>query len=75
MHPVWFAVLAVFVYRLLVSYQTLPREYVLGGTLLFAVGYGLMKEFCQSFVPGRDAALSDVALDGLGAIMMTSARH
>lgn len=68
-HPVEFAVLAALVYRLLASYQTLPWRYALGGTLLFAVGYGLVGEFYQSFVPGRDASLSDVALDWLGAAL------
>ena len=36
--------------------------------VLFAVAYGLTDEFHQSFVPGRDPALFDIAMDAIGAI-------
>jgi VanZ family protein len=36
--------------------------------VLFAVTYGLSDEFHQSFVPGRDPALFDIAMDAIGAI-------
>jgi len=32
-----------------------------------AVAYGLTDEWHQSFVPGRDASLLDIAVDGIGA--------
>ncbi|MGE5197037.1 MAG: VanZ family protein [Deltaproteobacteria bacterium] len=38
-------------------------------TVIFCTVYGLCDEFHQSFVPGRDASLFDVAIDLLGAFM------
>ncbi len=35
--------------------------------LLGAVIYGLSDEWHQSFVPGRDASVFDLAIDGIGA--------
>jgi len=36
--------------------------------LVAAVAYGLTDEWHQSFVPGRDASLLDIAVDGIGAL-------
>ena len=68
-HPVEFGVLAILVYRLLGSYSSIRWRYVLVGSLLFAIGYGLLDEFHQSFVPGRSSTLADVGLDALGALV------
>jgi VanZ family protein len=40
---------------------------------VFAVVYGVTDEFHQSFVPGRDAALFDLAIDALGAFAALAA--
>ena len=56
-HPVEFGVLAILVYRLLGSYSSIRWRYVLVGSLLFAIGYGLLDEFHQSFVPGRSSTI------------------
>ena len=68
-HMAQFGVLAALAYRLLASYQTLPRMWTLGGALLFAVCYGVTDEFHQMFVPGRSATLGDLALDTIGAAL------
>jgi VanZ family protein len=41
--------------------------------VLFAVLYGLSDEFHQSFVPRRDPALFDIAIDAIGAITALAA--
>ena len=68
-HIVQYGALAALAYRLLASYQTLPRMWTLGGALLFAVCYGVTDEFHQMFVPGRSATLGDLALDTIGAAL------
>ena len=68
-HMAQFGVLAALAYRLLASYQTLPRMWTLGGALVFAVCYGVTDEFHQMFVPGRSATLGDLALDTIGAAL------
>lgn len=68
-HMAQFGVLAALAYRLLASYETLPRMWTLGGALLFAVCYGVTDEFHQMFVPGRSATLGDLALDTIGAAL------
>ncbi len=37
--------------------------------VLFAAGYGILDEFHQSFVPGRDASVFDWLADLTGAVM------
>lgn len=68
-HIVQYGMLAALAYRLLASYQTLPRMWTLGGALIFAVCYGVTDEFHQMFVPGRSATLGDLALDTIGAAL------
>lgn len=68
-HIAQYGMLAALAYRLLASYQTLPRMRALGGALLFAVCYGVTDEFHQMFVPGRSATLGDLALDTIGAAL------
>lgn len=42
-------------------------------TLMLAVLYGISDELHQSFVPGRQPAAADVAVDGLGAALALGA--
>ena len=65
-HPVEFGVLAALLYRLLNSFKPLSLRYIIAGSLVLAIGYGLLDEFHQSFVPGRSSSLRDVAHDALG---------
>jgi len=37
--------------------------------LIFGIVYGIIDEFHQRFVPGRQAALFDVSVDGLGSFI------
>ncbi len=37
--------------------------------VMLTVGYGVLDEWHQAFVPGRYASLTDVALDGTGAVL------
>lgn len=51
-----------------------PRStWLLVGAVGFSLLYGVSDEFHQSFVPGREASLRDVAFDGLGALVAASA--
>ncbi|MBI5947884.1 MAG: VanZ family protein [Chloroflexi bacterium] len=45
------------------------RMALLAACWAFAVLYGISDEWHQSFVPGRDAAILDVALDAVGAAL------
>ena len=66
-HVFEYAVLAFLSYRFFVSIY--PREtWVRIATLVMAFGlaYGALDEFHQSFIFGRGARLTDVAIDGLG---------
>ena len=45
------------------------NKYVFLISFLLAGVYGITDEIHQSFVPGRDAALADVAADFVGSIM------
>lgn len=68
-HPLEFGVLAILAYRLLASYRRVSRRYALLGAFGFAIAYGALDEFHQSFVPGRSATLADLGLDALGALL------
>ena len=41
----------------------------LAATLAFGVGYGLLDELHQSFVPGRDSSLRDAAVDAAATVL------
>ncbi|MCH8826080.1 MAG: VanZ family protein [Chloroflexi bacterium] len=68
-HTFEFGVLAVLVYRLLLSIQALRIRSVLLITLAWAVAFGILDEIHQSFVAGRHSSLSDVGLDSAGAFI------
>lgn len=65
-HLVAYAMLAVLLAIGLVRVvQSLQWRMVIA--FLISVAYGISDEFHQSFVPGRDASLMDVATDAIGA--------
>ena len=68
-----FAVLSLLSYRLAPFYLRWPYQYLTLLVLLLAVGYGLLDELHQSYVPGRDASLYDVLADVSGAALALSA--
>lgn len=67
-HTIEFAILTILVYRLLASRPAIRWRYVIAGSLTFAIGYGILDEFHQSFVPGRSSTLADVGLDIIGVL-------
>lgn len=65
-HLVAFGVLAALLYLGLASW--LPGTGLRAAVaFVMTVLYGVSDEFHQSFVPGRDASLFDVVVDGIGA--------
>ena len=68
-HPTEFGILAILVYRLLVSYPAVPVRLAVMATVVWTVVYGLLDELHQSFVAGRSSTLSDVGLDTGGAVI------
>ena len=69
LHFAAYAVMGVLFYR---AYQTLPLKnnirLLMLLSIISAALYGLSDEVHQSFVPARDAQLSDVMADVLGAV-------
>lgn len=45
------------------------RAAIILPAVLIATAYGLTDEFHQSFIPGRMASWSDIAADGVGALV------
>lgn len=68
-HTFEFGVMAVLVYRLLRSYEVRAAPYLWAGVLAITALYGASDELHQSFVPGRDPSLLDVASDAAGAVI------
>jgi len=57
------------IYAFTAQYRRSARGLVAGVSLLICLFYGISDEFHQSFVPGRDPSVSDVAADFLGALL------
>lgn len=43
--------------------------YLFGGAFLVTVGFGIVDEWYQSFIPGRFASIGDILVDALGAVL------
>lgn len=69
-HLLIYAVLGFFVKRALTGsgISGSPVKLIVA-TVIFAVAYGIIDEFHQSFVPGRAATVSDVFIDGAGSLI------
>lgn len=68
LHVPVFAVLA-WLWQRALSKSTARLWSVDALAVVLTVAYGFVDEWHQSFVPGRYASLTDVALDGLGALI------
>lgn len=67
-HFIAYGLLAIFVVRALQFEirNSLNRAMI---AFLFTLVYGMSDEFHQSFVPGRDASVGDLVVDGVGALV------
>ena len=50
-------------------YRVQRRKTAMMATVLFCFAYGISDELHQSFVPGRDASVGDIAADTVGALI------
>ena len=68
-HGVSYAVLGVLLMRALAdgNLQGMRTGLILAAVLIAAV-YGVSDEFHQSFIPGRNASVSDIVADTIGAL-------
>lgn len=67
-HVAFYAVLGVFMARSLTPPRVTAWNRILLLTILVAV-YGVLDEYHQSFVPGRDVSAWDILADGLGGFL------
>ena len=65
-HVVEYGIFALLLYRALRGYEIDKTKAVIL-SILFAALYGLSDEFHQSFTPGREPRIRDVAFDTIGA--------
>jgi VanZ family protein len=69
-HFLEYAVFALLITRAMKgSYPRMARVKRLLLVVAFALGYALLDEFHQSFVPGRTASLADAAIDTAGSFL------
>ena len=68
-HLSQFAVFGLFAYRLLYFHLGWSYQYLAPLVILISAGYGILDEYHQSFVPGRDASVDDVVADVVGAVL------
>ena len=69
MHLAAYTVLGVLALRAFHGGITRPRWRAVLGAVALTVGYGLIDEFRQGFVDGRDASGYDVLADAAGAVL------
>jgi len=67
-HIVEYAILTILLYRALLSHDINANKAALIA-ILFSVLYGATDEFHQSFTPGREPKIRDVAIDALGSFI------
>jgi len=65
-HMIEYGIFALLLYRALRAYEMNKTKAVIL-SILFAGIYGLTDEFHQSFTPGRESRIRDVAFDTIGA--------
>ena len=68
-HAMEFGALALALVRALVNTTRWQPWLVVGLSVAFAAAYGVLDEYHQSFVPGRDADAWDVMADMVGGMM------
>lgn len=73
-HFLVYIVLCVLLYRALAFQTRFPMlaKWSLLSCFIFAVAYGALDEFHQSFVPNRDASTLDLAADTVGAFLFVA---
>ncbi len=71
LHAAAYAVMAALAVRAFLGGLRPLRAGAVAAALLLTIGYGAMDELIQSFVPGRQASLWDLAADALGAALAT----
>ncbi|OGD01466.1 hypothetical protein A2354_00515 [Candidatus Amesbacteria bacterium RIFOXYB1_FULL_47_12] len=67
-HFIAYFILAVLLYRSLKSTTRLSLTLLFLFTITLTIAYAATDEFHQSFTPGREPRLRDVAIDSLGAM-------
>jgi len=67
-HIFEYAVLATFIYRALLNEGITKKRAGIWAVLLVIL-YGASDEFHQSFIPGRQSRMRDVAIDGFGGAL------
>jgi len=68
-HLIEYGVLFVLLHRALrVSYPKISTLRVVGLSLILTVVYGLLDEYHQTFLPGRQGRWRDVMVDGVGGL-------
>lgn len=70
-HLFYYAVLCAVLRRVLLSQEKYPflARHASASAVLFSMLYGGTDEFHQLFTPGRHAAVTDVLIDGFGALL------
>ena len=69
MHVTEYGVLAFLLWRAISRERGWPAWPSFGGAFVLSLLYAVSDEFHQTFVPGRNGALTDVGFDALGALL------
>ena len=68
-HVTEYGVLAFLLWRVLSKERGWPTLPSFSGAFMLSLLYAVSDEFHQTFVPGRNGALTDVGFDALGAVL------
>jgi VanZ family protein len=71
-HVIAYGLLAVLTMRAGLMWDVTQRRAAMVGVVL-AIGYAVLDEFHQSFVPGRHPSATDIGLDLIGAVLFVLA--
>lgn len=66
---------ALIMHACIVTWSSAPRLRIAALAIVATVGWGALDEFHQSFVPGRNSDIFDLAADTLGACVGTMLCH